>query len=128
MDFRLLHLFATVIVACDRQPVRGPGHPPTETIRVVVTVRRFVREGTPWRALTATEHQASGSTLRRCLARWARAAVLAKAHALLVGMLRGHPDLVLDACSVRAKRGGDLTSGPPTCTRSCGEPRFDADS
>jgi hypothetical protein len=29
-------------------------------------------------------------------------------------MLRGHPDLILDACSVRAKRGGDLTGPNPT--------------
>src|ERR671917_2412139 len=64
LDFRLLHLFATVIDACDRPPGRGPGHPPTETIRVVATLRRFLREGTPWRSLTATEDQASGSTLR----------------------------------------------------------------
>ena len=35
-------------------------------------------------------------------------------HALLVGMLRGHPDVILDSCSVRAKRGGDLTGPNPT--------------
>jgi transposase len=114
LDFRLLHLIATVIDACDRPPDRGPGHPPTETIRVVATLRRFLREGTPWRSLTATEEQASGSTLRRCLARWAETAVLGKVHALLVSMLRGHPDLILDTCSVRAKRGGDLTGPNPT--------------
>jgi hypothetical protein len=117
-DFRLLHLIATVIDACgqqpDRGPGRGPGHPPTETIRVVATLRRFLREGTPRRGLTATEDQASGSTLRRSLARWAETGLLAKVHALLVGMLRGHPDLILDACSVRAKRGGDLTGPNPT--------------
>src|SRR5689334_1276445 len=28
-------------------------------------------------------------------------------------MLRGHPDLILDTCSVRAKRGGDLTGPNP---------------
>jgi transposase len=33
---------------------------------------------------------------------------------LLVGMLRGHPDLILDTCLVRAKRGGDLTGPNPT--------------
>ncbi len=33
---------------------------------------------------------------------------------MLVGMLRGHPDLILDSCSVRAKRGGDLTGPNPT--------------
>jgi transposase len=114
LDFRLLHLIATVVDACDRQPGRGPGHPPTETIRVVAALRRFLREGTPWRGLTATENQASGSTLRRCMARWARTGLLAKVHALLVGMLRGHPDLILDTCSVRAKRGGDLTGPNPT--------------
>ena len=114
MDFRLLHLVATVIDACGRQPGRGPGHPPGETIRVVATLRRYLREGTPWRSLVATEEQASGSTLRRCLARWAETGLLAKVHAMLVGMLRGHPDLILDSCSVRAKRGGDLTGPNPT--------------
>jgi hypothetical protein len=34
-----------VIDACDRPPDRGPGHPPTETIRAVATLRRFLREG-----------------------------------------------------------------------------------
>jgi hypothetical protein len=29
-------------------------------------------------------------------------------------MLRGYPDLILDTCSVRAKRGGDLTGSNPT--------------
>jgi len=86
---------------------------------VVTTLRRFLREGTPWRSLTATEEQASGSTLRRCLARWAETAVLAKVHVLLVSMLRGHPDLILDRLDVyvqpvRAKRGGDLTGPNPT--------------
>ncbi len=114
MDFRLLHLAATVINTCDPQPGRGPGHPPTETMRVVATQRRFLREGTPWRSLTATEDQASGSTLRRALARWAEPGLLGKAHALLVGMLRGHADLTPDSCSVRAKRGGDHTGPNPT--------------
>src|SRR5436853_3854627 len=94
MDFRLLHLIATVIDACDQPPSRGPGHPPSETIRVVATLRRFLREGTPWRSLSATPGQASGATLRRCLRRWAERGLLAKVHALLVGMLRGHPDLI----------------------------------
>ena len=114
MDFRILHLIGTVIDACDQQPTAGPGHPPTATIRVVATLRRFLREGTPWRGLRASVDQASGATLRRCLARWSEAGLLAKVHALLVGMLRGHPDLILDSCSVRAKRGGDLTGPNPT--------------
>jgi transposase len=114
MDFKLFHLIATVIDACDQQPGHGPGHPPSETTRVVATLRRFLREGTPWRGLRATPDQASGSTLRRCLRRWADAGSLTKVHALLAAMLRGHPDLILDTCSVRAKRGGDLTGPNPT--------------
>ncbi len=114
MDFRLLHLIATVIDACDQRPSRGPGHPPSETIRVVATLRRFLREGTPWRSLTATAGKVSGSTLRRYLKQWAGIGVLAQVHAVLVGMLRGHPTLILDTCSVRAKRGGDLTGPNPT--------------
>ena len=114
LDFRLLHLIATVIDACDRPPGHSPGHPPAETIRVVATLRCFLRKGTPWRGLTATADQASGSTLRRCLARWAATGLLGKVHVLLVSMLRGHPDLILDTCSVRAKRGGDLTGRNPT--------------
>ena len=114
MDFRLLHLIATVLDARDQRPSRGPGHPPSDTIRVVATLRRFLREGTPWRSLNATPDQASGATLRRCLRRWAERGLLAKVHALLVGMLRGHPDLILNTCLVRAKRGGDLTGPNPT--------------
>lgn len=96
LDFKLLHLIVTVTDACQHLPGRGPGHPPTETIRVVATLRRFLLEGTPWCGLTATAEQASGSTLRRCLARWSGTRLLAKVHALLAAMLRGHPDLILD--------------------------------
>ena len=114
MDVRILRLIATVIDHCGRPSAGGRGRPRTETVRVLAALRRFLREGTPWRSLAATEDQASGSTLRRWLARWAETGLLARVHALLVGMLRGHPDLVLDSCSVRAKRGGDLTGPNPT--------------
>jgi hypothetical protein len=40
--------------------------------------------------------------------------LLRKVHALLVAMLRGNPVLILDSCSVRAKRGGELTGPNPT--------------
>lgn len=40
--------------------------------------------------------------------------MLAKVQALLVAMMRGNPTLILDSCSVRAKRGGDLTGPNPT--------------
>src|ERR1700746_959237 len=109
LDIRILHLIATVIDACGRPRHRGRGHPPTATVRVLATLRRFLREGTPWRSLTATAAQASGATLRRCLARWAQTDVLGKVHVLLGSMLRGHRDLILETCSVRAKRGGELT-------------------
>src|SRR6476659_10988184 len=96
VDRRILDLIATVIERCEVPGEPGRGHPPAETIRVLATLRRFLREGTPWRSLTATAAQASGSTLRRWLTRWAETGVLAQVHALLVGMLRGHPDLILD--------------------------------
>ena len=102
MDFRLLDLIAELIVACEPPPKRGPGHPRSEIVRVVATLRRFLREGLPWRSLRATVEQVSGATLRRFLAYWAENAVLAKVHALLVAMLRGNPTLILDSCSVRA--------------------------
>ena len=114
MDCKILDLIATVIERLEESRGSGPGHPPVETVRVVATLRRFLREGTPWRSLRASSGQASGSTLRRRLQEWARTNLLQRAHALLVGMVRGHPDLILDSCSVRAKRGGDLTGPNPT--------------
>jgi len=74
----------------------------------VVTLRQFLWEGTPWRSLTASAGKVSGLTLRRHLEQWADIGVLAQVHAVLVGMLRGDPILILDTCSVRAKRNGDL--------------------
>ena len=114
MDIRTLGLIATVIERCERPREPGPGHPAAETVRVLATLRRFLREGTPWRSLRATAAQASGSTLRRRLAEWAQANRPRRVHTLLVAMLRGDPDLILDSCSARAKRGGDLTGPNPT--------------
>ena len=114
LDVRILDLIATVIERCEGPSEPGPGHPPAETVRVLATLRRFLREGTPWRGLRATPAQASGSTLRRRLAEWAEVNLLQRVHALLVAMLRGDPDLILDSCAVRAKRGGDLTGPNPT--------------
>ncbi len=114
----ILELIARVIEWCEPTRDDGPGHPPTETVRVLATLRRFLREGTPWRSLRATETNASGSTLRRRLADWTRTGVLRHVHSMLVGMLRSQPDLardlIVDSCSVRAKRGGDLTGPNPT--------------
>ena len=114
LDLRILDVIATVVERLEGPRGTGPGHPPTETVRVLATLRRFLREGTPWRSLRATPAQASGSTLRRRLAEWAAINLLQRVHALLVAMLRGHPDLILDSCSVRAKRGGDLAGPNPT--------------
>jgi transposase len=114
LDVRTLGLIATVIERCEGPREPGPGHPPAATVRVLATPRRFVREGTPWRSLRATAAQASGSTLRRRLADRAAVNLPQRVHAMLVAMLRGGPDLILDSCSVRAKRGGDLTGPNPT--------------
>jgi transposase len=125
MDSRILDLVATVIDACAGPVARGRGRPPTATVRVVATLRRFLREGTPWRSLAARSGQASGSTLRRrlcaagCRIGLGRTCSSQRAHGLLAGMVRGrhpdlHRDLILDSCSVRAKRGGDLTGPNPT--------------
>jgi transposase len=114
LDFRLLDLIATVIDFCAPPHDRGRGHPRAETIRVLATLRQFVREGTPWRSLRATADKASGSTWRRHLEPWAQIGLLPQVHAVLVGLLRGDPTLILDTCSVRAKRGGDLTGPNPT--------------
>ena len=111
---RLLDLIATVIDFCAPLSERGRGHPRSATVRVLATLRQFLREGTPWRSLKATTDKVSGSTLRRHLEQWAGIGLLAQVHAVLVGMLRGDPTLILDSCSVRAKRGGDLTGPNPT--------------
>jgi transposase len=114
MNRRTLDLIATVMDACGGGHEQGRGHPPADTVRVLATLRQFVREGTPWRSLRATADKVSGSTLRRRLQDWAEGNLLQQVHAVLVAMLRGHPDLILDSCSVRAKRGGDLTGPNPT--------------
>jgi hypothetical protein len=63
----------------------------------------------------------SGATLRRRLAAWSSTGVLHQVHARLLRMVRGGPheisapsDAVVDSCSVRAKRGGDLVGPNPT--------------
>jgi hypothetical protein len=72
MDRRTLDRIATVMDAClgERRSGQGRGHPPADTVRVLATLRQFLREGTPWRGLKATPEKASGSTLRRRLQDW----------------------------------------------------------
>jgi hypothetical protein len=63
--------------------------------------------------------RACGSTLRRRLDGWGATALLRRVHVALVRMVRAGPevaswDVVVDSCSVRAKRGGELTGPNPT--------------
>src|SRR5215210_6874110 len=86
----------------------GTGRPPLPTIEVVETLRFFVREGVQWRELRAATGHACGSTLRRRLDGWSATALLRRVHAALIRMLRSGPevawDVIVDSCSVRAKR------------------------
>lgn len=93
MHSRILRLTATIIDHCRDPHRRGRGRPPAETIRVLPALRRFLREGTPWRGLVATEAQASGPASRRRLVGWAQTGSLARVHAMLVGMRPGHDAL-----------------------------------
>lgn len=68
---------------------------------------------------TCEHRRASDSTLRRRLDEWHATALLRRGHAVLVRMARSGPDLaawdvVVDSCSVWAKRGGELTGPNPT--------------
>src|SRR5215210_1852027 len=97
----------------------GTGRPPLPTIEVVETLRFFVREGVQWRQLRAAAGRACGATLRRRLDGWSATALLRQAHVALIRMVRSGPelapwDVVVDSCSVRAKRGGELTGPNPT--------------
>ena len=118
MASRAAELVAGII---DRIEGRSPGtgRPAMPTVKVVEALRFFVREGVQWRELRATADRASGSTLRRRLDDWHAAAVLRRVHAVLIRMVRAGPesapwDVIVDSCSVRAKRGGELTGPNPT--------------
>ena len=72
-----------------------------------------------WRELRAAAGRACGSTLRRRLDGWSATALLHQVHVALIRMVRSGPeaaswDVVVDSCSVRAKRGGELTGPNPT--------------
>jgi transposase len=114
---------ATVLVAGIIDRIEGrpltTGRPPMPTIRVVETLRFFVREGVQWRELRAAAGRACGSTLRRRLDSWSATALLRQVHTALVRMARSGPEVaswevVVDSCSVRAKHGGELTGPNPT--------------
>ena len=120
MASRAAELVAEIIDRIEGRPY-GTGRPPLATIKVVETLRFFVREGVQWRELRAAAGRACGSTLRRRLDEWSATAVLRRVHVALVRMVRSGPgpevvpwDVVVDSCSVRAKRGGELTGPNPT--------------
>ena len=118
MAARAAALVAGIIDRIEGRPP-GTGRPPMPTIKVVETLRFFVREGVPWRELRATAGRAGGSTLRRRLDGWSGTAVLRRVHVALIRMVRAGPeiaprDVVVDSCSVRAERGGELTGPNPT--------------
>jgi transposase len=111
-------LVAGIIDRIEDRPY-GTGRPPLPTVKVVEALRFFVREGVQWRELRATAASACGSTLRRRLDDWSTTALLRRVHVALVRMVRAGPeaaswDVVVDSCSVRAKRGGELTGPNPT--------------
>src|SRR3954452_15295416 len=119
MATRAAELVAGIIDRIEGRPYRT-GRPPLPTIEVVETLRFFVREGVQWRELRAAAGRACGSTLRRRLDGWSATALLRRVHVALVRMVRAGPgaaaswDVVVDSCSVRAKRGGELTGPNPT--------------
>src|SRR5689334_23753218 len=118
MASRAVALVAGIIDRLEDRPYRT-GRPPLPTIEVVETLRFFVREGVQWRELRAAAGRACGSTLRRRLDGRGATALLRQVHVALIRMVRAGPevaawDVVVDSCSVRAKRGGELTGPNPT--------------
>src|SRR5215211_7438031 len=118
MASRAAALVAEIIDRIEDRPY-GTGRPPLPTVEVVETLHFFVREGVQWRELRATAGRACGSTLRRRLDEWSATALLRRVHVALIRMVRAGPesaprDVVIDSCSVRAKRGGELTGPDPT--------------
>jgi transposase len=91
MASRAAELVAAII---DRIEGRrcGTGRPALPTIKVVETLRFFVREGVSWRELRATAGRACGSTLRRRLDGWSATAVLRRVHVALIRMVRSGPE------------------------------------
>ena len=75
LDARILDLIATVIECCEGRREPGPGHPPAATVRVLATLRPFLREGPPWSCVkarpgAACAQQRTRRAARRCVAAW----------------------------------------------------------
>jgi transposase len=115
-----IDLVAGIVEQLEKEPEER-GRPRLLAAEVVGTLQFFLREGVQWRELYAGTGRASGSTLRRRLHEWRDVALLPRVHAVLLRMVRSSPetvakalDVVVDSCSARAKRGGDLTGPNPT--------------
>src|SRR5215212_8590375 len=104
MGPKAVELVASVIDQLEERLV-STGRPPTPTIKVVETLRFFVREGVQWRELRASARRACGSTLRR---RWMAGVPqpsCVRFMPFLIRMVRAGPetlswDVVVDSCSV----------------------------
>ena len=123
MGPKAVAMVAEVIDRLEGRPP-GTGRPPVPTLKVVAALRFFVREGVQWRELRATAGRASGATLRRRLDEWDGTALLRRVHLALIRMVRAGPepaswDVVVDSCSVRAKRGGALPVGGAGTGAAC---------
>ena len=79
-----------MIECCEEPHEPAPGHPVTEAVRVLATLRQFLREGAPWRSLRASAGKASGSTLRRAFERLFLAAFAVMARIRTVFADRGY--------------------------------------
>jgi len=117
MAARAAELVAEIIDRIEDRPY-GIGRPRLPTIKVVETLRFFVREGVQWRELRATARRACGASLRCRLDGWSATALLRQVQVVLVRMVRSGPeaapwDVMVDSCSVRAKRGGELIGPHP---------------
>ena len=92
MASRAAALVAGIIDQIEGRPP-GTGRPPMPTIKVVETLRFFVREGVQWRELRATARHACGATLRRRLEDWSATALLRRVHVALLRMVRPGPEV-----------------------------------
>ena len=114
-------LVAGIIDRIEDRPCGTTGRPPLPTIQVVETLRFFVREGVQWRELRAMAGRAGVRfhVVRRRLDDRSTTALLRRVHVALIRTVRAGPeaaprDVVVDGCSVRAERGGELTGPNPT--------------
>src|SRR2546423_12759798 len=94
-----------------RRRYKNMGRPRISDRAALTGILFVLRTGIPWQMLPKEMGCGSGSTCWRRLARWQRAGVWRRLHALLLAELRqcGQLDLaraIVDSASVRALRGG----------------------